>query len=216
MPTSGLGGDLISLRNLAADLADNILAPRAEAVDRDARWPSESMKALADAGLMGLHVPRRQGGLEQGLLALSVVTEELGRACSSTAMCFGMHCVATKVLAAKATPDQEERFLRPIGEGRHISSLALSEPETGIHFFMPRTTFAAAGDSYVLSGVKSFVTSGGHADSYVVSAVPPGGEFDPGAFSCLVLANETAGIAWREEWRGFGMRGNSLLSIIAK
>jgi isovaleryl-CoA dehydrogenase len=141
MPVSGLGPDLLKLHELAAVVADSVLASRAEAVDREAKWPAECMAALAQAGLMGLHIPRRLGGQEQGLLALSVITEELGRACSSTAMCFGMHSIAAKVLAAKATAQQEDRFLRPIAEGRHITSLALSEPGTGAHFFLPRATF---------------------------------------------------------------------------
>jgi isovaleryl-CoA dehydrogenase len=158
---------------------------------------------------MGLHIPERLGGHGQGLLALAVITEELGRSCSSTAMCFAMHSVAAKVLATKATPYHEERFLRPIAEGRHITSLALSEPGTGIHFFLPRTRFSADGDNVFLEGQKSFVTSGGHADSYVVSAVPPGSELDPGTFTCFAVERGTPGLEWLQDWEGFGMRGNS-------
>jgi isovaleryl-CoA dehydrogenase len=129
------------------------------------------MRALGQAGLLGLHVPRRLGGLEQGFEALVLTTERLGRACASTSLVFGMHCVATKVIATKATPDQESRYLEPIAAGEHITTLALSEPGTGVHFYMPQTTFRAQGGDFVLDGVKSFVTSGSHADSYVVSAV---------------------------------------------
>ncbi|WP_165187887.1 acyl-CoA dehydrogenase family protein [Caulobacter soli] len=209
MPHTGLGADLLKLRELASSIAADVLAPNAEAVDRDAVWPVEGMRALAEAGLMGLHIPLRLGGHEQGMLALSVITEELGRACGSTAMCFGMHSIAAKVLAAKATPEQEERFLRPIAQGRHITSLALSEPGTGAHFFLPRATFRPDGDGYIVDGEKSFVTSGGHADSYVVSAIPPGGELDPGAFTCLAVEADAPGLDWRPGWNGFGMRGNS-------
>ena len=171
------------------------------------------MAALADAGLLGLHIPTRLGGHDQGLLALAVVAEELGRACSSTAMCFGMHSVAAKVLTVKATRDQEDRFLRPIAQGRHVTSLALSEPGTGVHFFLPRTTFTPDGDGYRLDGEKSFVTSGGHADSYVISAVSPGEELDPGAFTCLAVDRDAAGLDWRQGWRGYGMRGNSSRAV---
>ena len=209
MPASELYGDFVKLREQAAEVAERVLAPNAERVDQEAEWPSASMTALGEAGLLALHVPRRLGGHEQGLLALAVVTEELGQACSSSAMCFGMHSIATKVLAAKATPDQEERFLKPIAAGKHITSLALSEPGTGVHFFMPRSTYVAEAEGYRLDGEKSFVTSGGHANSYVFSAVPPGGELDPGAFTCLAVDNQTEGLEWREPWHGLGMRGNS-------
>jgi isovaleryl-CoA dehydrogenase len=58
-----------------------------------------------------------------------------------------MHNVATAVLAAKATPDQEERFLQPIAQGRHVSSLALSEAGTGSHFYLTDTSIELAGES---------------------------------------------------------------------
>ena len=127
------------LQKKSAQIAATVIAPDAERVDREADWPAGGLHALADAGLMGLHIPCRLGGLGEGLLSLAIVTEELARACSSTAMCFGMHCVASKVLAAKATKHQEDQYLRPIAEGRHITTLALSEPGTGAHFFLPRS-----------------------------------------------------------------------------
>lgn len=198
-----------NLQQKAAQVAAAVLAPDAERVDREAQWPAAGLQALADAGLMGLHIPRRLGGLGEGLLPLAIVTEELARACSSTAMCYGMHCVASKVLAAKATKYHEDRYLRPIAQGRHITTLALSEPGTGAHFFLPRSHYRAEGDDFFLDGRKSFVTSGGHAHSYVVSAVPPGAELDPGTFTCLVMDADSPGIEWLEPWHGLGMRANS-------
>ena len=167
------------------------------------------MKALGAAGLLGLHVPEAAGGLSEGLLTLAIVAEELGKACSSTAMCFGMHSVATKVIAAKATAHHKEHFLRPIAQGRHVTTLALSEAGTGSHFFLPRAQVRFEGGHYVVTGDKSFVTSGGHADSYVVSVVPPGSELDPGAFTCLAIEGGAPGLDWGDAWAGFGMRGNS-------
>lgn len=197
------------LVGIAGDLAGSVLARYAEDIDAKARWPSESLKAIADAGLFGLHVPQRLGGHGLGLSALAKVTEALAAGCSSTAMCYGMHCVATAVIAAKATPDQEERYLRPIAEGRHLTTLALSEPGTGAHFYLPRAAFHESAEGFTVQGQKSFVTNGGHADSYVVSAVAAGEDLDPGAFTCLLVDGRAPGLAWGPEWSGLGMRGNS-------
>jgi len=197
------------LLSLAEDVALQVAAPLAQTIDQEARWPAEAMRALGENGLLGLHVPRRLGGLGQGLLTLAQVTEVLGKACSSTAMCFGMHCVATAVIAAKVTPTQERNYLRPIAAGQHVTSLSLSEPGTGAHFFLPRATFEHTDSGFVINGRKSFVTSGGHADSYVVSAVTPGAELDPGTFTCLLVDNGTPGLEWVASWKGVGMRGNS-------
>ena len=207
---SNLPESIESLQHAAALVAREVLAVHAPTVDREASWPERSLRAVGDAGLLGLHVPRRLGGLEEGMLALVVVTEALARECPSTALCYGMHCVATAVLAAKATPDHEDRYLLPIAEGRHFTSLALSEAGTGLHFYWPQTHLKRDGDWYVVSGTKQFVTSAGFANSYVVttsSAHPASGE--AGEFSALIVEAGRAGAVWEGEWQGLGMRGNA-------
>ncbi len=189
-----------------------VIGPAAGRVDADAAWPAEGMRALSDAGLMGLTAPADVGGLGQGLLGLAAVTETIGQACASTAMCFGMHCVATAVIAAKATPYQRDRYLGPIARGEHITTLALSETGSGAHFFLPQTLLARHGDAFHVSGQKQFVTNGGRADSYVLSTVA-GDEAGDGEFSCLVVDDGTPGVEWGDAWHGLGMRGNSSRSM---
>jgi alkylation response protein AidB-like acyl-CoA dehydrogenase len=140
------------LQALADEIAQQALRPRAAEIDEQCLWPAESLKVLADKGLSGLHVPMRLGGREQGLLALAVVCEALAKGCPSTSLCFGMHCVGTAVIVAKATPYHEERFLTPIVEEGCITSLALSEEDTGSHFYFPQCSLQEDGDSYVLNG----------------------------------------------------------------
>jgi isovaleryl-CoA dehydrogenase len=195
------------------ELAQQEVAPLAAETDAHALWPERQLKRLADARLMGLHAPRRLGGREQGLQALVVATEALGRACSSTAMCFGMHCVASAVIAAKASPYHEEHFLRPIAEGRHVTTLALSEGGSGSHFYIPESTLRAEGGQIILSGGKHFVTNGGYADSCVGSFANVKSEEGIGEFSCVLFPGSDPGLRWGDEWRGFGMRGNSSRSV---
>ncbi|TZF91474.1 acyl-CoA dehydrogenase family protein [Cognatilysobacter lacus] len=202
-----LSGPLVRLVEQAETVATTIAGPASEQVDRDAAWPEASMRALAAGGLTGLTVPAHLGGHGQGLLGMAALTEVLGRACASTAMCFGMHCVGTAVIAAKATSAQQDAYLRPIARGEHLTTLALSETGTGAHFFLPQTRMRPDGDGYVVDGGKQFVTNGGHVDSYVVSttAEDAGG----GEFSCVVVDADSEGVSWGAPWAGFGMRGNS-------
>jgi isovaleryl-CoA dehydrogenase len=177
--------------------------------DMSGAWPERSLQALAEAGLGGLHAPREVGGSGLGLEALVIACEELARESPSAAICFGMHCVGTAVIAAKATEEQRERYLAPIAAGEHITTLSLSEPGTGSHFWIPETEVRMDGEGLVVTGRKSFVTSGGHADSYVLSVTGVEGTGDEGQFSCVVLDGDAEGITWGEPWQGFGMRGNS-------
>ena len=197
------------LRQVRAVVRD-VIAAEAPRVDAGALWPEAGIRALQEAGLGGLVAPHEAGGLGQGLYGLIRVCEEIGRACASTALCFGMHCVGTAVLAAKATPDQRRRYLEPISAGTHLTTLALSEPGTGAHFYFPPTRLEdGVGDTYRLSGTKSFVTNGGPADSYVVSTVAADPARPIGEFSTVVLEAGTDGMEWGRPWTGLGMRGNS-------
>jgi alkylation response protein AidB-like acyl-CoA dehydrogenase len=199
---------------LAARIAEDVVIPHADEWNRERIWPEPALRALQEAGLGGLVVPECFGGSGRGLLALMQVCEALGRADGSTALCFGMHCVGTACIAAKATPEQAERLLAPIVAGRHLTTLALSEPGTGSHFYLPqaRMTRVDGGSAYVLGGKKCFVTNGGHADSYVMSAVSDDESAPPGHFSLLLVAAESPGLEWGHPWSGWGMRGNSSCS----
>jgi alkylation response protein AidB-like acyl-CoA dehydrogenase len=197
----------------AATVADEVVAPAAATVDAEGRWPEEALRALQGADLGGLVVPVEDGGHGHGLSALARVSEVLGRECASTALCFAMHCVGAAVMAANPTDAQRTRFLKPIAEGRHLTTLTLSEPGTGAHFWLPRTRLRTEGDHLVVDGAKTFVTSGAHADSYVVSAVHDDGRRGVGEFSCVVVEAGTPGVEWGPEWDGLGMRGNSSRSV---
>lgn len=190
-------------------VAREVAAKEAIEVDVSHKWVEHSMRALQDAGLAGLVIPEKHGGLGQGMFALAQVCEILGSECGSSGMCYGMHNVGAAVIAAKATPKQVDEFLVPICQGKHITTLALSEPGTGSHFYLPQTELRKTGDGALeINGSKTFVTNGRHADSYVVSAV--GSETNSPAFhfSCIIVPKD-AGLQWDGEWNGLGMRGNS-------
>ncbi|MET9804447.1 acyl-CoA dehydrogenase family protein [Streptomyces sp. NPDC006368] len=205
MARTGLGKAV----SLAREIAEDVLAPRAAAVDAEQRWPAEGISALRSQ-LGGLVVPEHCGGMGHGLLAVAQVGEATGRACASTSICFGMHLVASAVIAAKAGQEQQERYLVPIAAGEHLTTLALSEPATGGEFWLPQTRMERSGpDRLRLNGTKSFVTNAGHADSYVVSTVAADPGTPPGQFSCTVVDAVTPDLVWGPPWQGFGMRGNA-------
>jgi isovaleryl-CoA dehydrogenase len=201
---------LTELLARAETVARDVLRAHVEEEDRRAVWPEPGMRALAAAGLMGLNAPVSAGGHGLGLEALVSVTRVLAREHPSAALCYAMHCVGTAVIAAKATAAQHARFLVPIAAGDHITTLALSEPGTGAHFYLPQTQIQPDGDGYRVDGVKSFITNGGHADSYVLSTAAADDHVSgEGVFSAVLVEAGADGLEWQDEWRGFGMRSNS-------
>lgn len=202
------------LVGVAGEITASVIAANAEAEDAEARWPAPAMRALADAGLTGLHVPEELGGHGLGLSALVEIADVIAQESPSTALCYAMHCVGTAVIAAKATEYQKEAYLVPIAAGEHITTLALSEPGTGSHFYIPQARLTRTGDEFEMHGTKSFITNGSRADSYVMSAaaaeVSAGAE---GTFCCVIVDSNSNGMEWQEEWSGLGMRSNSSRTV---
>lgn len=198
-----------ALRGKARGVAAGLKATAAE-IDRQRRFPADHLDALAGAGLTGLLVPKELGGMGGDLTSLALACEAIGWASGSTGLCFLMHLCGTAVIAAKATPEQAERWLRPAARGQALATLAFSERATGAHFYTPEMTAERRNGRFLLSGRKSFVTSGGHAHLYPVLVNGPAGS----GLDVLVVTAGTPGVAFEGEWEGIGMAGNSSIEML--
>ena len=192
----------------AREVTAEVLAPHADDVDRTARWPAESIKALGQTGLLGLTVDCSFGGPGEGPQVFAAVTRLLAEQCASTAMIFLMHCCATRLIAASSALQCRDAVLADIVAGRHLSTLAFSEKGSRSHFWAPVSQAEATGDTYRLTAHKSWVTSAGHADSYLVST-RAAGSVEPLASTIYYLPRDTRGICIGPQWNGLGLRGNA-------
>lgn len=209
-----LKNDLENIIQKITELSSSVIAEEAPEVDKEAKWPERSMRALMAAGFGGLVAAEHQGGLGQGLTGLVKVCEIIAQNCASTSMCFGMHSVGTAVLSAKATDYQYKNFLQPVVEGKSITTIALSEPGTGAHFYFPQTQLTSLPDNqFKIKGLKSFVTNGGQADIYIVSTLAEDPNAPANEFSCIAIDKSAKGLKWGEPWNGLGMRGNSSTNL---
>ena len=205
---------LDQLLRLAKEIGETVVAREAPVADQKGAYVRESIDALRKEKLTGLVVPKEFGGHGMGLFSLARISEELGSHYASVGLCFGMHCVGSAVIAAKATSWHREKYLERIARGQHLTTLALSEPGTGAHFYFPQTSLMPMSDeTFLVNGGKTFVTNGGHADSYVVSTMAASEDANPEQFSCAVIDAQTEGLQWGREWDGLGMRGNSSRSL---
>ena len=190
----------------AASIAKEVLAPHAADVDSKGRFPSEGVSALASAGFLGLCVPTELGGRGQGPRVFAAVVEELAQACASTAMVYVMHVTAAQAIAASKHA-RRDALLREMGAGKHLTTLAFSESGSRSVFWVPVSKLDADGDGYRTSAHKSWVTSAGHADSFVSSAAVAGTKAPTD--STLYLVQRTArGVNRKNGFDGLGLRGN--------
>ncbi len=203
----GIDDSAAKLAQSAAALAREVLAPNAADVDAKGRFPSEAIAALGKQGLLGLLVPQSLGGLGQGPRAFAAVAEELAQGCASTAMVFVMHVSAQQAIASSTVLGGKDDILREIAAGKHLTTLALSEHGSRSQFWAPVSTMKESGDGFVTSAQKSWVTSAGHADSYVSSAQKPGAA-SPLESTVYFIRRSEKGVKVAGRFEGLGLRGN--------
>jgi alkylation response protein AidB-like acyl-CoA dehydrogenase len=175
-------------------------------VDEAARFPAEAVTALRRSGLLGLTLPADAGGLGGGPEQLVEVVRRLAAACGSTAMVYLMHVSASMALAA-APPAAAPALLKRLANGELLASLALSEAGSRSHFWAPMSQGVAVDGGVRLRVRKSWVTSAGYADLYVVSTRTPGD--DSGASDLYAVPGDAPGVEVSGIWRGLGLRGNA-------
>jgi alkylation response protein AidB-like acyl-CoA dehydrogenase len=127
----------------------DVIERESAGVDREGRFPRAGVAALGEAGLLGLTIARKWGGLEQGPRTFVAVAEAISRACPSTGMVYVMHVCAANVIAAAPSP--HEKVLREIASGKHLATLAFSEKGSRSHFWAPVSREAPRGAKTLLS-----------------------------------------------------------------
>jgi alkylation response protein AidB-like acyl-CoA dehydrogenase len=192
----------------AKDVADRILAPAARQNDKDARFSSEAIGALGSSGLLAITLPNDAGGSSLGPRTLAAVVATLAEADASAAMVYLMHMCATATIASARTGATTAETLEDIAAGRHLTTLAFSEAGSRSHFWAPVSRGKRNGDNVRITARKSWVTSAGHAQSYVVSALAPDGK-GPTDSTLYLIASNKPGLSVAGPWDGMGMRANA-------
>jgi alkylation response protein AidB-like acyl-CoA dehydrogenase len=197
----------------AREIANRVLAPSAGQNDKAGLFSTDAVVSLGESGLLGLLLPVDCGGSGLGPRTFALVTAALAEADASVAMVYIMHILGTAAIsAAPGAARALMPILQEIGAGRHLSSLAFSEAGSRSHFWAPISRAHRSGNGVSISAKKSFVTSAGHAQSYVVSALAPEGS-GPTDSTLYLLVAGTSGLSVAGPWDGLGLRANASAPI---
>jgi alkylation response protein AidB-like acyl-CoA dehydrogenase len=193
------------LRNQLRHLVDEVIRPNAETTDRTGEFPRGNLRALARAGWNGVLAPKGLGGLGLGHDAFALAAEEIGRACASTALVYVMHIGALQTVLLFGNDDQKQRWVKTARDGV-IGTYSTSEKASGGHWWFNFSQARREGDDYRLSAEKSFTTSSGQADYYVVQTRSPDAK-GPTDITFFIVDGKAAGIS-AGSWEALGVHGN--------
>jgi butyryl-CoA dehydrogenase len=163
--------DQALIRQTVREFADREIKPLAKEVDRDHRYPAESIPKMAELGLMGMNYPAEDGGAGTDMVSYCIAMEEVSRACATHGVIMTVNnSLAAWPLWKFGTPEQKAKYLRPMLGGQKLGAFGLTEPQAGSDVVQMRTEARRQGDQWVLNGQKQFITVGGPADTYIVFA----------------------------------------------
>jgi alkylation response protein AidB-like acyl-CoA dehydrogenase len=201
------------IRETARKFAKERVAPGTIERDEREEFPKAIVKELAELGFMGMMVPEEWGGAGLDALSYALAVEEISKVDASVGVimsvnnslvCFGLNKEGSQL--------QKERFLRDLASGRKLGAFALSEPEAGSDASNQRTTAARDGDSYILNGVKNWITNGSTADIVLVMAATDKAKGAKG-ISTFILEKGTPGFTVGKKERKLGIRSSDTVSL---
>ena len=197
----------------AREIADRVLAPAARQNDKEGHFSTEAVDALGRAGFLGLTLPSEFGGMGLGPRTFAAVTATLAEADASVAMVYLMHICAVATIVAARPSAALGQILKEIGSGGHLSTLAFSEAGSRSHFWAPLSRARRNGTGVRITAKKSWVTSAGCAQSYVVSSLAPEGAGPTDSTLYLVPAG-ARGLSVEGSWDGLGLRANASAPMV--
>ncbi|MFC1416968.1 acyl-CoA dehydrogenase family protein [Streptacidiphilus cavernicola] len=195
------------LRDAVRSLAEAKIAPFAAEVDEQARFPQEALDALTANDLHAVHVPEEFGGAGADALATVIVIEEVARVCASSSLIPAVNKLGSLPVILSGDEALKQKYLPRLAAGEGMFSYCLSEPDAGSDAAGMKTRAVRDGDSWVLNGVKRWITNAGVSEFYTVMAVTDPEKRSKG-ISAFVVEKDDAGVTFGAPEKKLGIKGS--------
>ncbi|HLR93989.1 MAG TPA: acyl-CoA dehydrogenase family protein [Jiangellaceae bacterium] len=203
-----------AVRAAVRELCTEQVAPHAAEVDETSTFPKLAYDALRAGDFHAPHIPEAYGGAGADALATCLVIEEVARACASSSLIPGVNKLGTMPLLLAGTEELKSRYLPEVASGEAMFSYALSEREAGSDTASMRTRAVADGDSFVLSGQKSWITNAGVSSYYTVMAVTDPDVGRGRGVSAFVVHADDDGVSFGAPERKLGIKGSPTREVL--
>ncbi|MDF2097047.1 isovaleryl-CoA dehydrogenase [Aquibaculum arenosum] len=209
-----LGETADMLRESVAGFAAEEIAPLADEIDREDRFPRHLWPKMGDLGLHGITVEENYGGSGLGYLEHVVAVEEVSRASASVGLSYGAHSnLCVNQIRRNGTEEQKRRYLPKLISGEHVGSLAMSEPGAGSDVVSMKTRAEKQGDRWILNGNKMWITNASEAETLVVYAKTDP-EAGPRGITAFLVEKGFKGFSIAQKLDKLGMRGSPTCELL--
>ena len=198
------------------EFVEKEVKPIAAEVDEEERFTMETVEKMAKIGIMGIPIPKQDGGAGGDYLMYAMAVEELSRACGTTGVIVSAHTsLGTWPILKFGSEKQKQKYLPKMASGEWIGAFGLTEPNAGTDAAGQQTmaTFDSETNEWVLNGSKIFITNAGYAHVYVVFAMTDKSKGLKGISAFIVEAN-TPGFSIGKKEKKLGIRGSATCELI--
>jgi butyryl-CoA dehydrogenase len=211
----GFDEEQLMMRELAQQIAKEKIEPVRAEYDEKQEFPWPVINQIAESDLFGVFIESKYGGCAEGngITNMSIVTEELSKACGGIALAFAGTGLGTLPIIISGSEEQKNKYLPDIASGKRLAAFGLTEPDAGSDAGSIRTTAVKDGDDYIINGTKQWITNGGDAEIYTVFAVTDKTKGTRGA-SCFIVEKDTPGFEIGKKEDKFGIRASSTTELI--
>lgn len=210
----GLTPEQEMIRRMVREFAEKDIKPISAEIDRDGRFPWETIKKAGKLGLMGMTVPKEYGGSGIDRISYMIALEEIARVCGSHGLTMEAHnSLGIGHIYHQGTEEQRRKYLPRLCSGEAIAAWALTEPGAGSDAASIQTTAVLDGDEWVINGTKHFITSGHIAEVIVVMAKTDKTKGAKG-ISAFIVEKDTPGLKYGVEEDKLGLRGTVTSELI--
>ena len=209
-----LDQDHLMIRDAVRTFVRDAVTPNAAQWDRDRKFPTDVHRQLAELGAYGVLVPEEYGGAGLDALALALILEEIAAGDGGTSTAISVNnCPVCSILLTYGNEQQKRDWLTPLARGEMLGAFCLTEPQAGSDASALRTTATRDGDSYVLNGVKQFITSGKNGQVAIVMAVTDKSAGKRG-ISAFIVPTDTPGYVVARLEEKLGQHSSDTAQII--
>ncbi|MBW1706650.1 MAG: acyl-CoA dehydrogenase family protein [Deltaproteobacteria bacterium] len=204
------------IRDMSRDFADEVIAPRAEGMERTGEYPYDILAQMAELGMMGIPFPEEYGGSGGDWVGAHVCMEEISRGDMTLGALLDVTTsVAGQEIDVFGTDEQKKEWLTPIAQGTKIGAFALTEPDSGSDAGALRTSAVPEGDEWFLNGTKQFVTNIGLANASVVLVAAISGKNEKGnIISTFIVPKGVPGFQLGKKYEKMTWRASATHEVI--
>ena len=201
------------IRDTAAQIAKEKIEPIAIQYDEEGKFPWDIVKLLGDADLFRVFIPEEYEGLGGGVFEMSIVVEELSKACGGISLAYAASGLGTIPIILFGSDEQKTEWLPRLAAGEIVAAFALTEPNAGSDASAITTRAEADGDDYVINGTKQWITNGGEAEIYTVICQTDPSRGARGS-SAILIPRGTPGFEFGKKEDKMGIRASATRELI--